>query len=514
LVNGDNLSSVNLSSPATVLSSVGNYDLTGSAAVFGHGSASNYIIAYATVTNGLTVTQRALAGTAVIGGIDKTYDAKTAAGAGSLDLAGGGNNIVNGDTVTLTSTGGTYDSINAGARTVSGLTGLASGNSNYALGTLTATGTGTIAQRGITVTANAQSRAEGADNPPLTYVIGGLGLVGGDLLSGGLATSANGVSGLGNYPITRGSLAGSRNYALTYVGANLTVTPANTSIPLTFAGTPVRPPNNPSTVNFTLPLPSNPVALTGFTRTASNLNPNTNVAKTDALTRIATNPDPTVTGGLGNPFPPSADGRVYKPISQFDPSQYASNTLPDHVDQAGLATILTMIARADGRELNPPLDPPYIDQFFDPAKGGTDWNGIGWQNPLAGKVAFAPEPHAAEPGIDTAQPLDDKVDLGALLGKGPVILGNADSTSWLLAVAITEDGIVADDPVTGTRVLLSYDSATKAIGPIGKVFDAANGKWIALGDAGKAGMPSVDDTRVATLQAFTANKYLTVTLVN
>jgi hypothetical protein len=268
---------------------------------------------------------------------------------------------------------------------------------------------------------------------------------------------------------------------------------------------------------LTLPSLPNPSPLAGFTRTASNTNSgtSTNVAKNDTSTKTATNPDPTVTGGLGNPFPPSADGRVYKPISQYDASQYASNTLPDRVDQAGLATILTIIARADGRELTPPIEPPTIDQFFDPAKGNADWHGVGtWQNPLAAKVAFAPEPHAADVGIDTAQPLDDKADLGALLGKGPVILGNTAGTAWLLAVAVTEDGIVADDPVTGTRVLLTYDSTTKAIGPIGKVFDATNNKWIDLGDAAKVGIAQVDDTRVAGLQAFTADKYLTVTLAN
>ena len=94
-----------------------------------------------------------------------------------------------------------------------------------------------------------------------------------------------------------------------------------------------------------------------------------------------------------------------------------------------------------------------------------------------------------------------------------MILGNAGGTSWLLAVAIAEDGIVADDPVTGLRVLLSYDSATMAIGPIGKVFDPASNKWIVLGDAAKAGIASIDDAKVMTLQAFVAAKYLTVALV-
>jgi hypothetical protein len=84
-----------------------------------------------------------------------------------------------------------------------------------------------IQPRPITVTANAQSRVFGIPNPALTYAIGGLGLVGGDILSGSLATTATTNSAAGTYPITQGTLA-NMNYAITYVGANLTVTPAST----------------------------------------------------------------------------------------------------------------------------------------------------------------------------------------------------------------------------------------------------------------------------------------------
>jgi hypothetical protein len=62
-------------------------------------------------------------------------------------------------------------------------------------------------------------------------------------------------------------------------------------------------------------------------------------------------------------------------------------------------------------------------------------------------------------------------------------------------------------------VLRSYDSATKTIGRIGKMFDPASKKWIALSDAAKAGIDFVDDVKVAVLQAFTAKQYLTVTLI-
>ena len=72
----------------------------------------------------------------------------------------------------------------------------------------------------MTVTADAQSRIYGAANSTLTYVSSGL--VNGDTLSGLLATTATTTSNVGAYAITQGTLAASANYALTYVGANLT----------------------------------------------------------------------------------------------------------------------------------------------------------------------------------------------------------------------------------------------------------------------------------------------------
>jgi hypothetical protein len=81
----------------------------------------------------------------------------------------------------------------------------------------------TVTARPITVTADPQSRANGAANPALTFTVGGDGLVNGDTLSGGLATDATSASPAGSYAITQGSLAASANYMLTYVGGVLTV---------------------------------------------------------------------------------------------------------------------------------------------------------------------------------------------------------------------------------------------------------------------------------------------------
>jgi len=77
------------------------------------------------------------------------------------------------------------------------------------------------------VTADAKSRVYGEVNPALTWQVGGAGLVNGDTLSGALATSATISSAAGAYGITQGTLAASSNYAFSFVGGNLTVTPAS-----------------------------------------------------------------------------------------------------------------------------------------------------------------------------------------------------------------------------------------------------------------------------------------------
>ncbi|MFO0925521.1 MAG: FG-GAP-like repeat-containing protein [Gemmataceae bacterium] len=77
--------------------------------------------------------------------------------------------------------------------------------------------------KALTVLAAAKTRVYGQANPPLTYSV--TGLVGSDTLSGALATSATVASGVGQYAITRGTLAASANYTLSFTGATLTVDP-------------------------------------------------------------------------------------------------------------------------------------------------------------------------------------------------------------------------------------------------------------------------------------------------
>jgi hypothetical protein len=209
LVNGDTLSGA-LATSATTASNVGTYGITqGTLAASG-----NYTVNY--TGNNLTIGQRA---------ITVTADAQSRAYGDvnpALTYQVGGAGLVNGDTLSGALATSATTASNVGTYGITQGTLAASGN--YALNY---TGNNlTVGQRAITVTADAQSRAYGDVNPALTYQVGGAGLVNGDTLSGALATSATTASNVGTYGITQGTLAASGNYALGFVGANLTVTPA------------------------------------------------------------------------------------------------------------------------------------------------------------------------------------------------------------------------------------------------------------------------------------------------
>ena len=211
LVNGDTLSGA-LATSATTASNVGVYGITqGSLA-----ASTNYALNYASAD--LTVTQRV---------ITVTADVKSRAYGDAnpmLTYQVGGSGLVNGDTLSGALATSATTTSNVG---VYGITrGSIAASTNYALNYVSANLT--VAPRAITVTADAKSRGYGEANPALTYQVGGSGLVNGDTLSGALATSATTSSDAGVYGITQGTLAASSNYAFAFVGANLTVTPAET----------------------------------------------------------------------------------------------------------------------------------------------------------------------------------------------------------------------------------------------------------------------------------------------
>ncbi|TNC09919.1 filamentous hemagglutinin N-terminal domain-containing protein, partial [Methylobacterium terricola] len=121
---------------------------------------------------------------------------------------------------TLASTATAASDVGTYAITQGSLT--AAANPNYALAY---TGANlVVGQRPLTVTADARSRVYGDVNPALTYQVGGGGLANGDRLSGSLATATDVGSAVGAYRIGQGSLAATGNYAMNYVGADLTVT--------------------------------------------------------------------------------------------------------------------------------------------------------------------------------------------------------------------------------------------------------------------------------------------------
>ena len=107
----------------------------------------------------------------------------------------------------------------------------------------------TVTPRTLVIAANNQTRDVGATNPPLSYSVGGMGLVNGDSLSGALATSASTGSGAGTYAITRGSLTASANYSLQFIGGTLTVRTVTLPPTTPPSGPPAPPPrvNTPST---------------------------------------------------------------------------------------------------------------------------------------------------------------------------------------------------------------------------------------------------------------------------
>jgi len=99
--------------------------------------------------------------------------------------------------------------------------GTLSAGANYALTYVGASLTITV--RPVTVTANAQTKVYGDPDPSLTYSVTSGSLVSGDAFSGALTRAAGG--NVGTYAINQGTLTLSANYVLTYVGANLTITP-------------------------------------------------------------------------------------------------------------------------------------------------------------------------------------------------------------------------------------------------------------------------------------------------
>jgi hypothetical protein len=177
--------------------------------------AENYVLSSTTATATADITPLAITVTAVSD--TKQYDGTTHS-VGSPTIAPA---IATGDTASFVQTFADKNVGTGKTLTPSGI--VADGNSggNYAV-TFASVATGSITQRPITVTADAKTKVYGDADPAFTYSITSGSLVGGDSLSGNL-TRASGDS-VGSYAIQQGTLTAGSNYALTYVGANLTIT--------------------------------------------------------------------------------------------------------------------------------------------------------------------------------------------------------------------------------------------------------------------------------------------------
>jgi hypothetical protein len=470
----------------------GSYTLTAGGLTSG-----NYSFAY--VHGGLTVTPRA---------ITVTADAQSRVYGDSnpvLSYKIGGAGLANNDTLIGGLATSATPASNVGSYAIAQNT--LSASANYVL---TYVGADLrVTPRPITVTADPQSRGFVDANPLLTYQVGGRGLANGDRLSGTLATSATTNSDPGDYAITQNTLtdANNANYAIAYVGANLTVKPPPTAsvtsiLAQSRSGTTTTR-DTPITIQLSTGVPPAITALQG-----------PRPGRVAATT--ATKPGGDITGSIGD-AQKSADGNIYLPISQYDAHQYGGATLPGYQDRAGAAAVFTMLARGVTHAVD---GIPTIDNLFDAAKGAVDWSGVGWSNPAAAKVTLSDGAgHAATP--DAPFPLQaGKTDLGAMLAKGPVLIGSAPdgsgNVSWLLAIGIGEQGIVANDPITGQRVLLAYNAETRTIGGIGGIYDARAQKWLGLGDVDHAALERdlhVTSADAARLSGFAAVDYIAVAAV-
>lgn len=217
---GDSLlTGVDVTTNATSTSNVGTtYTTSASGGALSGAAAGNYTLTYA--DGDFSVTPRALTVTA---------DAQFMAYGDSvpaLTYAVGGAGLVNGDVLSGALATAASSASNAGSYAI--MQGTLAASSNYAL---TYVGANlAVAPRLLTIVADAQSMMYGDSVPVLTYAVSGAGLVNGDSLTGALATAATSGSNVGTYAITQGALAASPNYAVTYTGANISVTPRSLTI--------------------------------------------------------------------------------------------------------------------------------------------------------------------------------------------------------------------------------------------------------------------------------------------
>jgi hypothetical protein len=178
--------------------------------------AGNYRLASTTASTTADITPRDLAVTAT--GVNKVYDGTTEA------TAVLSTNALDTDDVDASYADASFGDPNAGSGktvTVGGIWISGDDAANYELANTTANAVADIDPRPITVTADAKHKQFGAPDPTLTYAVSGGPLVDGDGFSGELARVAG--EAVGGYDILQGAVSAGPNYAIAYVGAELTI---------------------------------------------------------------------------------------------------------------------------------------------------------------------------------------------------------------------------------------------------------------------------------------------------
>ncbi|MCF8476869.1 MAG: hypothetical protein K9G60_07540 [Pseudolabrys sp.] len=458
--------------------------------------ASNYTL---TQQGGLTasITPAPLTVAGLIAG-DKVYDGTTAASLSGTAAISGSTY----DVLTLVGTAaGVFADDNVGSNigvTVSGLTLSGTGASNYALTQQNGL-TASITQRAIVAIADAQTKQAGETDPALTFVVGGLGLVSGDSLSGALGRALGETAGV--YAINQGTLTASANYILSYVGADLTITEAPVETSANTDNT-----YDPTLYQARIDGDAPPVLNVSFQFSSNTNAPTIGVVTNTTVSSNAPAQTIAPSGGQAELFPP---------ISQFDPAQYTGGTLPDFAPHAGEAAVLAMIARAAENNQQAPA----IDKLVND-------NVTGWSNlsgPVANHATFGDGNgnNRVPAGGNGFAFSNGTTDVAALLLNGPVMLSGAQPADpaqpklWLLALSLTDDGkgIVANDPMTGKRVVLSYDPVAKTVGGVVGTVDPESGGLImldeSLNELGVNGQPAA---AVDLLKAFVPTSYFAVSL--
>lgn len=155
---------------------------------------------------------------------NKVYDRSATA---TLDTSGASfEGLLDGDTLAVSATG-IFDNMNVGTGktvTISNLIlgGTSANNYQLASSGQQATTTADITAKPLNVNADAKTKIYGTADPELTFTHEGL--ISGDSFTGALAREVG--SDVGIYAITQGTLTAGDNYAITYTGANLTITQA------------------------------------------------------------------------------------------------------------------------------------------------------------------------------------------------------------------------------------------------------------------------------------------------